>query len=65
MTSDCAVRARRFAGGAPERFASGVAWSDDGSDVASASFGPGFAIAAFTHGDVDDENADLAAFTGG
>ncbi|MBF4996614.1 hypothetical protein IRT45_05525 [Nocardia sp. BSTN01] len=39
-------------------------WSDDGSYVASASFGPGFAIAAFTHGDADDENADLAAFTG-
>ncbi|WP_227979828.1 hypothetical protein [Nocardia spumae] len=42
-------------------------WSDDPvspvSAVASASFGPGFATAAFTNGDADDENADLAGFT--
>ncbi|MEV5651296.1 hypothetical protein AB0L57_23855 [Nocardia sp. NPDC052254] len=40
-------------------------WADDHvSEVASASFGPGFATAAFTYGDADDENADLAAFLG-
>ncbi|KAA0022176.1 serine hydrolase [Antrihabitans cavernicola] len=39
-------------------------WSDDRTSlVASASFGPGFATAAFTNGDPDDENADLAAFS--
>ncbi|MBO0853450.1 MAG: hypothetical protein J2P18_06750 [Nocardia sp.] len=39
-------------------------WADDRvSLVASASFGPGFATAAFTNGGPGDENADLAAFS--
>ncbi len=38
-------------------------WSDDGvSMVASASYGPGFAAAAFTDGDPAAEDADLGPF---
>lgn len=40
-------------------------WTDDHtSEVASASFGPGFAAAAFTYGTAEDQNADLAGLTG-
>ncbi len=40
-------------------------WSDDQtSEVASASYGNGFTVAAFTDGDADAENADLGSFTG-
>ena len=39
-------------------------WADDrAAAVASASFGPGFATAAFTYGAAEDENADLAELT--
>ncbi|AHH21489.1 hypothetical protein NONO_c67220 [Nocardia nova SH22a] len=38
-------------------------WSDEpAAEVASASFGPGFAVAAFTFGDADTQNADLTEF---
>ncbi|CAM2752959.1 serine hydrolase [Skermania piniformis] len=40
-------------------------WSDDRvSEVASASYGDRFAVAAFTAGDADAENADLAGLGG-